>query len=373
LKLVCVLWNGGYGGAEVVTGGLVSAMRRLGVDARVVFVSPPVQPLSAQLEAAGVPHASLGLRRGRSVLRHPFHLAGLVKEADPECALLVSSGYLAGALRLGGYRRLIVAVEHGTLLQLGRLPTMQRFLRRLDRASGLWACDGEVGVSKFVFNQLASRRHARPLACIQNGIDLDRFRSVRSAGELREERSQFVVGCGARLIPEKGVDRLIRAFAAAALPNAVLRIAGDGHYRSALEDLARALGVADRTEFHGNIDDMPVFWQRCDVAAVPSLLIESFSIAAVEAMACGCPVIASRAGALPETVVDGETGTLVDAGDVRGLEEALVTYARDPSKLHAHGENARLLCERRYDVVRTAASYRDFIRSLGSRTGPERL
>lgn len=343
------------------------------MDARIVFVSPPVEPLSAQLEAAGVPYASVGLRRGRSVLRHPFRLAGLVQEADPECALLVSAGYLGGALRLGGYRGLIVGVEHGALLQVERLPAMRRLVRRLDRASGLWACDGEVGVSKYVFNKLASGRHARSLACIENGIDLDRFRPVRSAGELREERSQFVVGCGARLIPEKGVDRLIRAFAAAALPNAMVRIAGDGPHRPALEDLARALGVADRTEFHGWVEDMPAFWQGCDIAAVPSSMIESFSIAAVEAMACGCPVIASRAGALPETVVDGETGILVDAGDVRGLAEALVTYARDPSKLHAHGENARLLCERRYDVVRTAASYRDFIRSLGSRTGPERL
>jgi len=102
-------------------------------------------------------------------------------------------------------------------------------------------------------------------------------------------------------------------------------IAGDGPERGSLEALAKRLRIADRVAFVGLQTDMPCFWRQCDVAVVPSHAphVESFGLVAVEAMASGLPVVASRNGALPEIVVDSRTGTIVPEADPMVLAAAL--------------------------------------------------
>lgn len=353
-----VLWSGALGGAQSLTAELASSLRRLGLRVSVVFVTHP-DPLSQHLESLDVPSAALGLSRGRAVLRHPRKLARLVDALGRDCALVVSSGYLAGTLRVGGYRGAILAVEHGTILQVEGLPLPRRLLRRLDRASGLWACDAEIAVSEFVRGVLAQRRHVEQLFCIENGVDLERFRPANADPGRPRSDGSLVVGCAARLVPGKGVADLLRGVALVPERERVLvQVAGEGPERQALEALAGALGLDQRARFLGYVPDMPSFWRSCDVAAVPTReLVESFSIAAVEAMACGIPVIASRRGALPDVVVDGVTGTLVPAGDVGGFAAAIKTYASDPALRRAHGSAARVRCEELYGIERTAAAY----------------
>jgi glycosyltransferase involved in cell wall biosynthesis len=352
-----VLWSGDLGGAQSLTAELASAMRRRGLRVSVVFVTRS-EPLSQHLESLDVPFAALGLSRGRAVLRHPRKIARLVEEMGGDCALVISSGYLAAALRVGGYGGAILAVEHGTILQVEGLPFVRRLIRRLDRASGLWACDSEIAVSEFVRGVLVRRRHVEPLLCIQNGVDLERFRPA-SADPARARSDELVVGCAARLVPGKGVADLLRGLALGpGSERVVVQVAGEGPERPALEALAAALGLDERARFLGYVPDMPAFWRSCDVASVPTReLVESFSIAAVEAMACAIPVIATRRGALPDVVVDGVTGTLVDAGDVDGLGAAIGAYASEPALRQAHGAAARERCEELYGIERTAAAY----------------
>lgn len=352
-----VLWSGDLGGAQSLTAELASAMRRRGLHVSVVFVTGS-EPLSRYLQTLDVPFAALGLSRGRAVLRHPRKIARLVEEMGRDCAFVVSSGYLAGAVRVGGYGGAILAVEHGTILQVEGLPLVRRLIRKLDRASGLWACDSEIAVSEFVRSVLGRRRHVEHLLCIENGVDLERFRPA-SADPARARSGELVVGCAARLVPGKGVADLLRGLAL--VPEServVVQVAGEGPERPALEALAATLGLDQRARFLGYVPDMPAFWRSCDVAAVPTReLVESFSIAAVEAMACGIPVIASRRGALPDVVVDGVTGTLVDPGDVDGLGAAIGAYASDPALRQAQGAAARDRSEERYGIERTAAAY----------------
>ena len=105
-----------------------------------------------------------------------------------------------------------------------------------------------------------------------------------------------------------------------------------------MRQTAQANGVATRTEFLGEVLDMPAFWRSVDVALSPSTVaIESFGMAAVEAMACGRPVVASDNGALPSIVADGETGRVVAPGDVSGLAAALADYANDAELRAEHG------------------------------------
>lgn len=353
-RLVLVLWSGNVGGAEIFGGALAAAIRRRGVEAGVLFATESGL-LAAQLDADGIPWRALELRRGAEVLLHPRRLATGAGDIGPDGAITASAGYLPAALRLGGYRGRIAAVNHGRILQLQTLSGGRRLLRRADRASGFWAADVEVAVSDFMLERLRQERfRARELVRIHNGIDLDRFRPPADGG-----RGPFVVGWAGRLVPGKGVDDLLRAFARVrAERNAELRIAGDGPERPGLEALAGTLGLQGAVDFAGWTSSVSAFWSGCDVAAVPSnQYVESFGMAGIEAMACARPVVASRNGALPEIVADGATGRIVAPGDVEGLAAALLGYAADPEARRRHGEAARARCESRFGIDGCADAY----------------
>jgi glycosyltransferase involved in cell wall biosynthesis len=209
---------------------------------------------------------------------------------------------------------------------------------------------------------LRMRRHAKRLICIKNGVDLQRF----SPKPKNRNDSTFTLGYVGRLVAIKGVGDVITAFATTTVRhNSRLLIAGDGPERDALEALAQRLGVASRIWFLGRIADVPRFWHMCDIGVAPSAgSVESFCLAAVEAMACGLPIVASRAGALPETIDDGKTGILVDPGDIEQLAQAFERYARNARLRLEHGAAARRLCEQRYDLASTVRRYGDLVAAL---------
>src|SRR5215207_153419 len=175
IRIASVLWSGLVGGAETFTAELCRAMRDLGVDAGVVFVTRG-GPLSSRLDADGIPHASLELGRGREVLRHPRMLASAVQALGPDGVLLMGGGYLAAALRLGGYRARVVAIMHGATIELGPMTLRDRIVRPLDRAMGTWATDVDVAVSDFALSQIQLHRRRGRLIRIYNGVDLGIYR-----------------------------------------------------------------------------------------------------------------------------------------------------------------------------------------------------
>ena len=223
-----------------------------------------------------------------------------------------SPGYLPAALRIGGYRGRIVAVNHGRILQLDTEPILRRLLRRADRASGFWAADVEVAVSGAIAARLDRERfRARRVVTIPNGVAVDVF-----APNGGPPARPFTIGWAGRFVPGKGVDVLLRAFDAAELDGARLVLAGDGPERSGSERLAHELGVAERVDFPGWIAADADFWRGCDLAVVaPDGWVEAFGLSALEAMACGVAVVATRNGGLAEVVEDGVTGRLVRPGD----------------------------------------------------------
>jgi len=314
-------------------------MRTLGAEASVLFVASS-EPLGARLDAAGIPHTSLGFTRGHHVILHPRKFARSVETLGPGGALLPRGGYLAAALRAGGYRGRVVAVAHDAMLELLPGSYRHRLLRPIDRATGFWASDVDVAVSDFVLSHI--RHHARGgrLVRIYNGVDL---RAYSSKEGLSNEH--VMIACAGRLIQGKGVDILLRAFAAGpARHGARLRIAGDGPKRSELQALASELRLNGLVEFTGWNLDMPSFWRASDIATLPSdTFIESFGMAAIEAMACTKPVVVTANGALPELVEDGVTGAIVPPGDAGALADALVTLTHDAKKRQAAGRAARAL------------------------------
>jgi glycosyltransferase involved in cell wall biosynthesis len=354
--LAVVLWNGNLGGAQTVSVSLAESMAQHGAKITIVFIEQP-WPLAERLSSGHVDHQSIGFRRGRDVLLHPRRYATEVARWGPSGALVVEVGFMGAALRAGGYGAPIVAVEHGALLGIERFSKLRRLLWRLDRASGAWADDAEVAVSDYMLESLGRHSHAARVERIYNGIDAESYAPSAQAGSARG--SAMVVGFAGRLIQGKGADKLIEAVARANQQIPVhLLIAGDGPERSELAGIARTLRIDSKVELCGAVNDMPGFWQECDVAAVPSdTFIESFSMVTLEAMACGKPIVASRRGAIPELVLDGVTGTLVEAGDADAMTRALIDYAQQPELRQAHGAAARTRAIEHFDIADCAHAY----------------
>src|SRR6478735_2588013 len=160
------------------------------------------------------------------------------------------------------------------------------------------------------------------------GTDLTAFTPPAYADTPREVP---VVGFAGRLDAAKGADVLLRA--AALEPAVRVRLAGDGPERHALVDLAERLGIADRVELLGALapEALTDFYRSLDVLVVPSLTtpswVEQFGRVALEAMACGIPVVVSDSGALPEVV--GEAALVVAEGDVAELAKAISEVVHD--------------------------------------------
>jgi glycosyltransferase involved in cell wall biosynthesis len=362
--LAVVLWNGVVGGAETHSIALAEQMRCLGAAITVVFIEKP-GALTGRLSDILIPYRSLGLSRGRDVLRYPRSYAAEVARAGADGALLMTCGYMGAALRAGGYAGSIIGVEHGDILEAELYPRPQRALWRLARVGGAWADDVEVAVSDFTLHHLRQHPHTGPGRRIYNGVDPDRYTATKVAGT----GDECLIAFAGRLVRGKGPDYLIKAVASLRLAHPIrLVIAGEGPERPRLESLARSLGLEQVVEFAGLRHDMPRFWQCCDIAVVPSAeFIESCPMTPLEAMASGKPVVATRNGGLPELVVDGVTGMLVPPGDAAALAKALAVYAVDAGLRASHGTAGRLRVNENFSINRCAAAYLDLFDELTKR------
>lgn len=174
---------------------------------------------------------------------------------------------------------------------------------------------------------------------IYNGIDLHDFDGV----EPHREQAPYIFGIG-RLVPQKGFDILIRAFADANIPGWKLLIAGEGPERDALEKLIVHLRMQERIRLAGRADrPMAVgLFKGCEFFVLPSRM-EPLGIVNLEAMAAGKPVVASSVGGVPEIVKEGESGLLFPAEDQGALTGVLARLASDSrlrERLGAGGRHA---------------------------------
>lgn len=203
--------------------------------------------------------------------------------------------------------------------------------RREQIAWALRHLDGTIAVSTQLARacvELGAPRHK--VHFVPTGVDPAKFHPVDRAEARRElglAPSERVIVAPARLSPEKGVHFLVEALAALerrapGRHRAVL--VGSGSEEAALRALAAKLGVEDRVLFAGWQDEtrMKVYYAAADVTTLPSLS-EGWPDALMEALACGCPVVASTVGGMPDIVALGGAGELFEPGDVPALTEAL--------------------------------------------------
>ena len=199
---------------------------------------------------------------------------------------------------------------------------------------------------------------------IPPGVDLERFTPDRDGARRRlgvpPERPLLV--SARRLVPRMGLDVLVRAMSR--LPEGVhLVVAGDGPEGEPLRQAAVALGVHDRVHLLGRIDDAElVDWYRAaDVAVLPSLSLEGFGLVALEALACGTPVVASRVGGLPEVVGPLDPGLVVEPGDPEALAARLAAVlagaapSRERCRQYAEGFTWRRAARAHVDLYEELA------------------
>jgi phosphatidylinositol alpha-1,6-mannosyltransferase len=246
---------------------------------------------------------------------------------------------MANAVRSAGAKR-VVASTHGHEVGWSMTPGARQVIRRIGDT-----VDTVTYVSQYALRRV--RQAFGPDATfvrLAPGVDADRFQPDPQAREaMREELGLDgapVLLCLARLVPRKGQDLLIKAFPKVLghVPDARLLIVGAGPCEKNLRKLAQECGVADRVIFVGRVpeEQLPAWYAMADVFAMPcrtrgwGLDVEGLGIVFLEASAAGLPVIAGDSGGAPETVREGETGTVVSGRSVSAVADAAASLLSDP-------------------------------------------
>ena len=158
------------------------------------------------------------------------------------------------------------------------------------------------------------------------------------------------------------VHTLAKIKAASKLPVRLV-MCGDGTEREAAENLAREYGLADDVLFVGQVPNIADYLSVADLLLVPSQT-ESFGLAALEAMACEVPVIATRVGGLPEVVKNGENGFLVKLGDTAAMAERAIEILSDETKQRDFGKRGRELAVGQFNTERVIPMYEQLYESV---------
>lgn len=214
---------------------------------------------------------------------------------------------------------------------------------------------------------------AEKITIISPKIDIEKYRQPVDCGALKARHNlagkQIILSVN-RLVERKGNDTMIRALPRVLdqIPEAVYVIAGSGPYGASLKKLAEETGVRDHVVFVDGLsdDEVAAFYQACDVFVMLSREIketgdaEGFGIVFLEANAVGKPVVAGDSGGMPDAVVDGKTGFLVDPLDAAAVKDAVVKILKDPDLARRLGEYGRQRVENEFDWRRTIAELREY-------------
>jgi glycosyltransferase involved in cell wall biosynthesis len=363
MKVVCV--------SSLAAGGPVTHMRDLlprlvdaGVQVRVVCQTATVAEMFADV---GIPADVSPLRgkwdlAGLARMRPLLSGADIVHTHDRRAWLLV--GPLARAL---GMR--LVHTYHGVPELLASLVGQDQPTARPSgsRVRASWLLSGHLRIEAWLarLGTVVVPSEAMARFLVQHGFPVTRLRVLHSRIDPRRcepgpAHRPLAVGTAAVLAPHKGIDVLVSACARVTVP-AHLHIYGDGELRAPLEAQALRLGV-DAT-FHGWVGDLRDRLEDLDLFVLPSRG-ENLPISILEAMAAALPVVATRVGGVPELVVDGETGLLVDPDNVESLGGALNALAGDPERRSLFGRRAALRISQHYDAAAAGTAMLDVYRRL---------
>ncbi len=327
----------------VVTRTEVDQAATRAYDASLAF---PVHRLPGPL----LPTPAMGRRA--SALMSEYGASSVVFGAAAPLALLAPRLRAAGASR-------IVALTHGHEVWWSRVPGARQALRRIGQEVDA------LGVIS-AYTRLYIADALRPvdrskLVLLPPPVDLSAFTPAT-------DPVARTVLAAARFVPQKGLDRLLAAWprVVEAMPDARLRIAGDGPQDASLRRQASRLPsveILGARQHH----EMPGFLAGGSVFVSPvrtrlgGLYAEGLGVVTCEAAACGLPVVVGSSGGAPDTVIDGVTGSIVDAEDPAQLAAAIVRWLGDPDAARAAGVAGRAHVAELVGSEQVAHRFRDML------------
>jgi glycosyltransferase involved in cell wall biosynthesis len=346
------------GGAEYLVLNLARALDRERFPMMVCSLQGDGE-IGEELRRLGVPVFVLQRRVGIDPRLVPWLIALIRREkVDIVHTHNVAPWLYAGiAGRLAGAA--VCHTEHSSLFPEQRaLKQAERVLGRISKAV---ICDGEDVRRQLVLQQ---RLWPRNVVTVYNGVDtglygqpVDRVAGRRALGL---DPDALVVGTVARQEPVKDQSTLLQAFGAAAtaVPNARLCLVGDGSERQALENQARQPALAGKVHFLGRRADVASLLPLFDIFVLSSIS-EGLPLTILEAMAAALPVVATAVGAVPEAVLDGQTGKVVPAKDPHRLAAALTDLLRDPTLARRLGAAGQKRARELFDLKVMTSRYQD--------------
>jgi len=346
------------GRARIILGN--SNKRFTGVTSTMLQVLRPQQELT-QIAVLGGQHVPAGT----DVIGF-FEMLRLCRDALPDGSYRVFH-----ARRNDEMIQALCARALGAKLRIAFTSTAQRHHSRFSR----WLMarmDGIISTNRGAAAYLRSP----PDVIVPHGVDTARYRpptNRREAWKALGLPGDYGIGIFGRVRPSKGTDLLVDA-ALDLLPDhprATVVVCGgwrpaDQAFQEALRHKADAAGLGERIRFIGEqpFERLPSLYQGMSIVAALSRH-EGFGLTPLEAMACGCAVLTSRAGAWPDIVEEGVTGFTTKTGDLPEVKEALARLMADVERAEGLGEAGRRLVEERYTVAREARELTDYLLRLG--------
>jgi N-acetyl-alpha-D-glucosaminyl L-malate synthase BshA len=233
--------------------------------------------------------------------------------------------------------------------------------------------DGVTSISRYLRDRTILEFDIHnPIEVIPNFVNCDLYRRDPKAAE---NRAQFAKPDERLLVhlsnfrPVKRLQDVVEIFdrVQKKVPSRLLMI-GDGPDRSVAEWMATQKGILDRVIFLGKQDHVQEKLGVADLMLMPSQL-ESFGLAALEAMACEVPCVATRVGGVPEVIEHGHSGFLADVGDVETMAKYAIEVLSDESKLKAMRQTARFEAQSRFCSTKIIPLYENFYRKVLERAG----
>jgi len=358
------------GGMEVLAAKTLPVFKEKGYDPVIITAYGSYQNLPEVTEYKGIPvyrfhfREVLGNKDLAGILKIKKRINNIIAEFKPELTHFnFSDPWIYFHLSSNSADAApTITTLHRSVAEFGT--SKDSALGKLLRGSQ-WVC----GVSQIILDdaRTAIPEIGERSSVIYNGLEIPDVEPVPLPFD------SPVLLCMGRLIQDKGFDLALKAFSRIhhSYPNLKMIVAGDGNSKLELQQLTKELGVDDKTEFTGWIDPdlIPKLLNRATIVIIPSRWREPFPLVALQTGLMARPVVATRAGGLPEAIIDGETGYLFEMENVEQIADALRTLLDSPTASQEMGNNARKHIQKEFSLEKFIQSYDLLYKKIGAGDG----
>lgn len=358
------------GGMEVLAAKTLPIFKEMGYEPIIITAYGSYQDIQEETEYKGIPiyrfhfREALGNKDLAEILKIKHRVSELIDDFKPDLTHFnFSDPWIYFHLSTTSAQAApTITTLHRSVEDFST--TKDSALGKLLRSSA-WVC----GVSKII---LDDAREALPeirerSSVIYNGLETP---DVVPTDLPFDHPKLFCLG---RIIPDKGFDLAIKAFAIIhkQYPELRMVVAGDGFARKELQALTQELGVSEKVVFPGWVDPevIPDLLNQATIVIIPSRWREPFPLVALQTGQMARPAVATRAGGLPEAIMDGKTGYLFEMENVEEIVSHLCALLDEPQLAQKMGDNARSHILREFSIEKFIQSYDQLYKKIGNNDG----